>query len=122
MQYEGARRLSRLNIFAGHAYNFKKRTEINSLGSKYDKKSIMHYDGYAFSSNSRPTIMDKATGVAVDAQRDDLSKSDLYQVNKMYGCEEQLSKMRKHLYSRLISIRFVANEDCKYILSHRLNS
>lgn len=41
-------------------YNFNKfsTSQINSRGSAYDVGSVMHYNGYAFSSNGRPTITD----------------------------------------------------------------
>ena len=39
-------------------FNFKKinASIIDSLGTPYDYKSIMHYTQYAFSKNNQPTI------------------------------------------------------------------
>lgn len=78
--------------FTEFIHNFRKRTEIDSFGSEYDKFSIMHYDGYTFSANGKPTILDKSTGQPVWSQRDDLTKSDVHQVNEMYGCAKELSR------------------------------
>ena len=46
--------------FAGVRYNFNKfsYSQIDSRGSPYDLGSVMHYNGYAFSNNGRPTIVD----------------------------------------------------------------
>jgi len=76
------------NIPAGVRYNFNKfsYSQIDSLGSPYDLGSVMHYNGYAFSQNGRPTIVD-LSGRAVQTQRNGFSKQDLFQLNKMYGCE-----------------------------------
>lgn len=68
------------------AHNFQKRFDINSMGSAYDKKSVMHYGGFAFSKNNQPTIVDKTTGKAIVSQRQDLSTADKFQVNKAYKC------------------------------------
>ena len=51
--------------FSGNKFNFNKynRGTIDSLGTKYDYGSVMHYGSRAFSKNGRPTIVAKQSGV-----------------------------------------------------------
>ena len=51
--------------FSGNKFNFNKynRGTIDSLGTKYDYGSVMHYGSRAFSKNGRPTIVAKRSGV-----------------------------------------------------------
>ena len=44
------------NIIERVRYNFNKRNDLNSLGSKYDFGSIMHYGRTAFTLNGRVRI------------------------------------------------------------------
>lgn len=52
-------------FFIGKRRNFRKysRSTIDSLGTKYDYGSIMHYGSKAFSKNGRVTIKVKRSGV-----------------------------------------------------------
>ena len=74
---------------AGEEKNFARyrNGQINSLQSKYDLNSIMHYGRYTFSKNGKPTIAalnkkDKHFG-----QRDGLSTEDIIQLNLLYRCK-----------------------------------
>ncbi|XP_073252475.1 zinc metalloproteinase nas-15-like isoform X2 [Porites lutea] len=73
------------NILAGKRRNFRKysRSTIDSLGTKYDYGSIMHYGSKAFSKNGRVTIKVKRSG-AVIGQRRRLSTTDARQANLLY--------------------------------------
>ena len=61
--------ISNLNYLTGVRYNFNKfsTSQVNSRGSPYDVGSIMHYNGYDFSSNGGATITD-LRGNAIRAQ------------------------------------------------------
>jgi len=76
------------NIQSRNHHNFNKFRSIHSMGSPYDRNSILHYSAYAFSRNGRPTILDrKNNNMPVKTQGNDLSEQDIIQVNKMYGCQ-----------------------------------
>ena len=67
--------------------NFEKQKSINSLGSNYDWKSIMHYGRKAFSKNDQPTIVLKSNP---DEELGglNLTDSDVYQIKKLYECPD----------------------------------
>ena len=48
------------NVEAKMRFNFKKATEVNSLGNPYDYRSVMHYDKTAFG-DGKITMMAKKT-------------------------------------------------------------
>jgi len=76
------------NIRAGSNHNFNKQksSSINSMGTKYDYSSIMHYSKTAFG-NGRVTIVTKDSSMQdVIGQRNGLSKIDVKQLNLMYKC------------------------------------
>uniref|UniRef100_H2ZFH0 Metalloendopeptidase n=1 Tax=Ciona savignyi TaxID=51511 RepID=H2ZFH0_CIOSA len=73
------------NVDPENRFNFKKRGRGSTVG-KYDKTSIMHLDGYVFSSNQQPTIVDKTSGYAVVAQRTKLTDLDVAKINQLYQC------------------------------------
>lgn len=76
------------NIVEGNKFNFNKynRGTIDSLGTKYDYGSVMHYGSRAFSKNGRPTIVAKRSGVTF-GQRRGISATDAKQMNLLYKCE-----------------------------------
>lgn len=67
--------------FPGNKFNFNKyeRGTIDSLGTKYDYGSVMHYGGKAFSRNGRPTIVAKKSGVGCHSYtvKRSLAKSEI---------------------------------------------
>jgi len=77
------------NIREWAVYNFnkKKNYEVTTFGLDYDTSSVMHYNGYAFTSNKQPTIIDKKTGLAIKTQREGFSNLDIEAVNKLYSCK-----------------------------------
>ena len=66
--------------------NFLVREHAESYGSPYDYQSIIHYGGFAFSKNKKPTLIDKRSNKPVRAQRERLSKQDIVQINRKYRC------------------------------------
>ncbi|XP_077969057.1 hatching enzyme 1.2-like [Styela clava] len=81
------------NIMEYQEHNFKKLDEskVESFGIPYDVLSIMHYPSGAFSSNGKDTIQgvngEKLTGM----QQENLSSSDIEQVNRMYNCQNLMT-------------------------------
>jgi len=76
------------NIIERNKFNFNKynRNTIDSLGTKYDYGSIMHYRSTAFSKNGKPTIVSKQSGVTL-GQRRGLSDIDAKQMNLLYNSQ-----------------------------------
>nr|XP_026691063.1 apolipoprotein(a)-like isoform X2 [Ciona intestinalis] len=60
-----------------------------SYNSPYDFKSIMHFDGYEFSTRGSATIRVKSTDKPVQAQSIGPSIEDLKQIRAMYGCTKR---------------------------------
>ena len=54
-------------FLSGKEHNFMKYNNslIDSLGTPYDYRSVMHYSEKAFSKNGLPTILVKQEGVCV---------------------------------------------------------
>jgi len=52
-------------VLSGNTHNFRKydRSLIDSLGTPYDYRSVMHYSAKAFTKNGLPTLMVKQEGV-----------------------------------------------------------
>ncbi|CAH3121587.1 unnamed protein product [Porites lobata] len=70
-------------------HNFRKydRSLIDSLGTPYDYRSVMHYSAKAFTKNGLPTLMVKQEGFQnVIGQRNGLSAIDADQAKKLYRC------------------------------------
>jgi len=76
------------NIPGRVRYNFEKYRHgaADTLGEKYDKKSVMHYGNYAFSTNRQKTIVSISNPNEVLGQRRGLSVIDIRQLKKMYKC------------------------------------
>jgi len=57
------------------------------MGSPYDLRSLMQYDGYAFSKNMKPTLVVRDTDQPVLSQREGFSTEDRKQINTLYKCK-----------------------------------
>jgi len=68
-------------------YNFNKipTSSWNSFGQAFDVNSVMQYNGYAFSQNGQPVLIDRSTGRAI-CWNTKLTASDYAQINSLYGC------------------------------------
>ncbi|KAL1266236.1 hypothetical protein QQF64_001911 [Cirrhinus molitorella] len=73
------------NISSGKEDNFQTRNG-NTLSLQYDLNSIMHYGNNFFSSNGKPTILPKESGVMI-GQRTHLSVLDVQRVRRLYHCD-----------------------------------
>ena len=69
-------------------YNFQIERNINSLGTPYDFRSIMHYSSTAYAKGRYYTIetLDKRKRHLINHgdRVNDLSKIDIQQINLMY--------------------------------------
>lgn len=72
------------NIQSGQSHNFDKKCSGNTSVFAYNEGSIMHYDPYAFSANSLPTITSKRGLGYLMGQRSGLAQSDISTVNYIY--------------------------------------
>lgn len=76
------------NVDPSMTHNFNKYawgSTVLNQGSSYDYKSIMHYGTTAFSTNGKPTMTPRQTGVTIgDALR--LSSTDIVEVRHYYNC------------------------------------
>ncbi|XP_078694621.1 bone morphogenetic protein 1 homolog isoform X2 [Branchiostoma floridae x Branchiostoma belcheri] len=75
------------NVKDGERHNFEKlwKTQINSLGQRYDYMSIMHYGSRYFTKNGRETLSPRQNNVMI-GQRTALSQMDIVQANLLYKC------------------------------------
>jgi len=78
------------NIMNGMGFNFNKQKNIDSLGTKYDLSSMMHYSATAFSKNGQRTIVTKDSSKQhlIDTNNviSGFSQTDVKQLNLMYKC------------------------------------
>ena len=72
--------------FSGMAYNFKKQpaSNINSLGTPYDIRSMMHYGSTAFGGGRRTIETKDPSKQRLIGQRGGFSDIDIKQINLMY--------------------------------------
>ena len=78
----------------GFDHNFQRRGDaaFNPFNYPYDENSITHFDGYDFSSNHFPTLLNKNGRYAIVAQRNWLSKIDQAKINEMYCAKKKIGK------------------------------
>ena len=76
------------NLQSGWEGNFKIIPEQywDSLGTRYETGSVMHYGSYAASINGKRVITDKKTGGNVQVQRQRATSLDILEVCIFYNC------------------------------------
>jgi meprin B len=77
-----------LLIHSARRHNFNKynRTQVDSLGVRYDYLAIMHYSKTAFSSTGQATIVPTDPKAIQLGQRVGLSPMDVKQADLLYKC------------------------------------
>jgi len=72
------------NVAESEKHNFDIRNDVDSLGTAYDYKSVMHYSEYELSNVGGQTIDAKGNAVG---QREKLSFLDKVSIRLLYQCE-----------------------------------
>jgi len=85
-------KIHKSNVQQGLYYNFQKEYNVDSLGTPYDLRSIMHYSSTAFTRNYRYktiTTIDQSKQYLIDHgdRIFDFSPTDIKQINLMYNCK-----------------------------------
>ncbi|XP_044732140.1 seminal metalloprotease 1-like [Chrysoperla carnea] len=77
------------NIDREATINFVKYSPevYNDFGAGYDYRSLMHYNAFAFTNNSKKTII----APNYIGQRAGFSTKDIIKLNRMYGCDSNWS-------------------------------
>lgn len=76
------------NIPTERYTNFQVADNIDSRGSPYDKRSVMHYSNYAFASNpSLPSMSSKDTSEPVLGSAFTMTNTDMVQLRMLYRCQ-----------------------------------
>nr|BAG06173.1 hatching enzyme [Helicolenus hilgendorfi] len=73
------------NMYKYFVYNFRKQ-DTNNLNTPYDYSSIMHYGRTAFGKHRSETIIPIPDSSVPIGQRDELSKTDILRINRLYKC------------------------------------
>jgi len=86
--------INRNAVQSGMYYNFQIENNIDSLGTPYDLRSIMHYSSTAFSRGPYYTIqtLDQSQQYLINRldNGNSFSDIDIQQINLMYGCQVQV--------------------------------
>ena len=101
----------------------------NSFGSPYDTRSLMHYEGRAFSRNGEPTIIDRLVNIVVDFFRQRSHQLQFLQPG-LHNHKQKLEKKKTVAFSetKLSTATFrkviiaTSNVDAKVILQQFWNS
>lgn len=79
------------NIPVERYINFDKANNIDSRGSPYDKRSVMHYSNNAFALDpSLPTMTSKDASSPVLGSAFTMSDTDMVQLRMLYRCESSV--------------------------------
>jgi len=76
-----------IHVGQEHNFNRYKPKQMDSQGGSYDFESIMHYGNYAFSKNSKPTMVSVKNPLLQFGQIAKLSDNDIVQLNRVYDCK-----------------------------------
>lgn len=83
-------------------FNIRPLSTITHLNTKYDFKSVMHYDKYAWSQNGKETIVPKRSDVVIEANG--LSRTDIQRIKRLYGCNgKKKNKKNRHPVTPVIN-------------------
>ena len=75
-----------LSIAKKHNFRKHDNSEVDSLNTTYDYKSVMQYSKKAFGINGSVTMDPKQSGIFQLGQRVGFTDTDSFQANKLYRC------------------------------------
>lgn len=79
------------NIPSQYYTNFEKANNIDSRGSPYDRRSVMHYSNYAFASNDKlPTMTSTDNTQPILGSAFTMSNTDMLQLRMLYRCQDSI--------------------------------
>lgn len=85
------------NIIAGFAsaFHVMRPDQVNLLGEKFDYKSVMMYDEYAFSKDGTSPTIQTTDGEVIGPlwMKNSLSDSDVRRIHKLYQCKDNNQKV-----------------------------
>lgn len=79
------------NIPSQYYENFEKATNIDSRGSPYERRSVMHYSNYAFASNNNlPTMTSTDNTKPILGSAFTMTNTDMTQLRMLYRCQSSI--------------------------------
>lgn len=102
--------------------NFEKATNVDTRGSPYDRRSVMHYSNYAFASNNElPSMSSTDNSEPLLGSAFTMSETDMTQLRMLYRCSASVRTFGDNCIAscpcRLDEGTCVGNDGCAGSLS-----